>query len=63
MYSKNKIEKNKYKIFHTENFIEDKDSPLTAKKGKNTSMWLSIESLKSNNLMQLYLQEIQEPYL
>ena len=46
---KTKLTKNKYKIFHTENFIEDKDSPLTAaKKGKNTSMWLSIESLKSN---------------
>ncbi len=36
-----------YKIFHTENLIKDEDSPLSAaKKGKNTSMWQSIESLK-----------------
>ena len=40
---------NNYKIFHTENKIEDADSPLSAaKKGKDTSMWLSIESLKKN---------------
>ena len=40
---------NNYKIFHTENKIEDSDSPLSAaKKGKDTSMWLSIESLKKN---------------
>ncbi len=40
---------NNYKIFHTENKIEDTDSPLSAaKKGKDTSMWLSIESLKKN---------------
>ncbi len=40
---------NNYKIFHTENKIEDEDSPLSAaKKGKDTSMWLSIESLKKN---------------
>ena len=38
---------NNYKIFHTENKIEDADSPLSAaKKGKDTSMWLSIESVK-----------------
>ena len=36
-----------YNIFHTENLIKDEDSPLSAaKKGKNTSMWQSIESLK-----------------
>ena len=34
-------------IFHTKNIINDTDSPLSAaKKGKDTSMWLSIESLK-----------------
>jgi len=44
-----KIPEKNYKIIHTENKIEDTDSPLSAaKKGKNTSMWLSIESLKNN---------------
>ena len=37
-----------YKIIHTENLIKDSDSPLSAaKKGKDTSMWLSIQSLKN----------------
>ena len=41
-------EKN-YKIFNTKNHIKDEDSPLSAaKKGKDSSMWLSIESLKNN---------------
>jgi len=36
-------------IFHTDNFVEGKDSPLSAaKKGKDTSLWLSIECLKNN---------------
>ena len=44
---KTNISKEKYNIVHTKNFIEDTDSPLSAaKKGKDTSMWLSIESLK-----------------
>ena len=44
-----KISNKNYKIIHTENFIKDTDSPLSAaKKGKDTSMWLSIESLKNN---------------
>ena len=42
------ISNSKYKIIHTEKIIEDTDSPLSAaKKGKDTSMWLSIESLKN----------------
>ena len=46
---KTKIKKNSYKIIHTDNSISDNDSPLSAaKKGKDTSMWLSIESLKKN---------------
>ena len=49
LIKKTKISNNKYKIIHTENFIKDTDSPLSAaKKGKDTSMWLSIESLKNN---------------
>ena len=48
LISKTSLSKEKYKIFHTENLIEDSDSPLSAaKKGKDTSMWLSIESLKN----------------
>ena len=42
-----KIPTNIYKIIHTENIIKDSDSALSAaKKGKDTSMWLSIESVK-----------------
>ncbi len=47
--NKHKILSKYYKIIHTENIIKDSDSPLSAaKKGKDTSMWLSIESLKNN---------------
>ena len=42
------LPENKYKIIHTTNKIEDNDSPLSAaKKGRDTSMWLSIESVKN----------------
>ena len=38
-----------FNIFHTTKKILDIDSPLTAaKKGKDTSMWLTIQSLKNN---------------
>ena len=44
---KNKIEERYYEIIHTENFVLSTDSPLeAAKKGKDTSMWLAIESVK-----------------
>ena len=47
---KTKISSQNYKIVHTENIIEDTDSALSAaKKGKDTSMWLSVESLKNND--------------
>ena len=47
--NKTNIKKNTYEIIHTNNIIEDSDSPLSAaKRGKDTSMWLSIESLKNN---------------
>ena len=43
----NKIDKRFYDIVHTSNKVESTDSPLeAAKKGKNTSMWLAIESVK-----------------
>ena len=43
------VNTNKYKLFHTNNFIEDTDTALgAAKKGKDTSLWLALESLKNN---------------
>ena len=42
-----KIDKNFYEIVHTANTVESTDSPLeAAKRGKDTSMWLSIQSVK-----------------
>ena len=44
---KGKIDNNYYEILHTENVVKSTDSPLEgAKRGKNTSMWLAIESVK-----------------
>ena len=48
LLKRSKIKSNIYNIIHTENYIKDTDSPLTAaKKGKNSSMWLAVESLKN----------------
>tara|TARA_B100000945_G_C20344450_1_gene579017 strand:+ start:235 stop:1236 length:1002 start_codon:yes stop_codon:yes gene_type:complete len=53
--NKNKIEqllpknipKESFNVFHTDNVVEGKDTPLgAAKRGKDTSMWLSIQSVK-----------------
>ena len=42
-----KISKEFYEIFHTDTVVKSTDTPLEgAKRGKNTSMWLSIESVK-----------------
>ncbi len=50
LIKKIELSKLRYETFHTENSIKDTDSALSAaKKGKNTSMWLSIESVKKNN--------------
>ena len=44
----NKIDKNFYEIINTEDVVKSTDSPLeAAKRGKQTSMWLSIESVKN----------------
>ena len=44
----NKIDKKYFDIIHTENIVKSTDSPLeAAKRGKNTSMWLAIESVKN----------------
>jgi len=42
-----RILKDNYEIFHTDNSVKSTDSPLeAAKRGKDTSMWKSIESVK-----------------
>ena len=44
----NKIEKKYYEIIHTNDVVMSTDSPLEgAKRGKNTSMWLAIQSVKN----------------
>ena len=41
---KNDIDKNFYEIIDTPNIVKSTDSPLeAAKRGKNTSMWLSMK--------------------
>ena len=43
----NKIDQKFYEIIHTTNSVKSTDTPLeAAKRGKDTSMWLSIESVK-----------------
>ena len=42
-----KLEEKFYEIIHTDKSVKSTDSPLeAAKRGKDTSMWLSIESVK-----------------
>ncbi len=44
----NKVDKDFYQIKDTKNVVKSTDSPLeAAKRGKDTSMWLSIESVKN----------------
>ena len=46
-YISNKINKDFYQIINTKKIVKSTDSPLeAAKRGKDTSMWLSIESVK-----------------
>ena len=43
-----KLPKNTFEIIHTIDVVKGTDSPLEgAKRGKNTSMWLAIESVKN----------------
>ena len=49
-YIKNKIDKKNYQIVNTLNKVSSEDSPLEgAKRGKDTSMWLAIESVKNKD--------------
>ena len=44
----NKLDNQFYEIIHTEKVVKSTDSPLEgAKRGKDTSMWLAIESVKN----------------
>ena len=46
--NKANINKSNYEIVHTDEKIENEDSALAgAKKGKNTSMWLAVDSVKN----------------
>ncbi len=46
----NKLNKNNYQIINTNKKVSSEDSPLEgAKRGKDTSMWLAIESVKSKD--------------
>ena len=43
------INKNIYDLIHTDNTVQAEDTALSAaKRGKDTSLWLAIESLKNN---------------
>ena len=47
LINKFKISNNNYKLIHTDKIVEGEDTALTAaKRGKDTSLWLAIESLK-----------------
>ena len=51
-----RLNKNTFETIHTEDKIEDEDSALSAaKKGKNTSMWLAIESVKQKKIRHSYI--------
>ena len=48
----NKIDKKFYEIIDTKDVVKSTDSPLeAAKKGKQTSMWLAIESVKKKKVI------------
>ena len=44
---KNRLDNKFYEVIHTNKVVKSTDSPLeAAKRGKNSSMWLAIESVK-----------------
>ena len=47
--SKNSIKNNFYEIIECEDVVENNDTPLTAAKKKNTSMWKSINDVKEKH--------------
>jgi glycerol-3-phosphate acyltransferase PlsX len=49
-FLKNRVRENNYEIVNTPNKVSSEDSPLeAAKRGKDTSMWLAIESVKNKD--------------
>ena len=49
-YITKSLDQNFFDIVHTKEIVEGTDTPLgAAKRGKNTSMWLAIESVKNKN--------------
>ena len=49
LIEKYRISKNIIEITHTNKIVEGEDTALSAaKKGKDTSLWLAIESIKKN---------------
>ena len=49
-YIENKIDKQNYQTVNTLNKVSSEDSPLEgAKRGKDTSMWLAVESVKNKD--------------
>ncbi len=49
LLTKYNLSKNRFDIIHTNNIVEGTDTPLTAaKKGKDTSLWLAVQSLKND---------------
>jgi glycerol-3-phosphate acyltransferase PlsX len=46
----NSLNKNSYEIIHTKDVVKGTDTPLEgAKRGKQTSMWLAVQSVKNKN--------------
>ena len=49
-YLNDKIKKDNYEIVNTKNKVSSEDTPLeAAKRGKDTSMWLAVESVKKKD--------------
>ena len=49
LINKFKISEDKFDLIHTDKIVKGEDSPLSAaKKGKETSLWLAIDSLKKD---------------
>ncbi len=50
LINKHQISKDRYELIHTDKIVLGEDTALSAaKRGKDTSLWLAIESLKNNN--------------